>query len=270
MPWAYLKTLTLENVDKKKDYFIYHSKRAYYKELNAVQGERHLLCFNPEKFIQERKDRAEKIESIKKYFENKNKVLSQSKKKRNRGQLREELQKYLKNRGAHKIFRFRLYSMGKSFKISYRTDDIQVRELAKFDGIYVIASNVKETKATAEDLINAYRDRMEIERSFHQLKSFVEIRPIYHQIESRIKAHIGICVLSYLLNTTVKHMVRQKKNFEELTAQSVYSYLNSCKLIELQANGKKKLKITTPTSDQIKLTKILADENIFDPENIKN
>jgi len=269
MPWNFLKTVTQDNVDRKKDYFIYHSKRAYYKELKTSQGKRYILCFNPAKFLQERKDRIEKIESIKKYFQSKNKHLSQSRRKKDRNLLREELKNYLKSRGAHKIFRFRLYSAGKTFKISFRCDDKAIKESAKFDGIYVIMSNVKKAHANAENLINAYRDRMEIERTFHQLKSFVEIRPLYHHNADRIKAHVSICVLSYLLNTTVMYMVRQKKDFEELTAQSIYSYLNSCKLVELQANGEKKLKLTNPTAQQIKLTKILADENILDERNIQ-
>ena len=69
MPWSYLKTLNEDNVERKKDYFIYHSKRAYYRELKPRDGKRYILCFNPEKFIQERKDRLDKIESIKKRSE---------------------------------------------------------------------------------------------------------------------------------------------------------------------------------------------------------
>jgi len=269
MPWIFLKSITEDNVDRKKGYFIYHSKRAYYKELKASMGNRYILCFNPEKFIQERKGRAEKIESIRKYFIHKNKILAEVKRKKDRKLLREELKNYLKSRGAHKIFHFRLYGAGKTFKISFRIDDKAVREAAKFDGIYVITANVKKEHADAENLINAYRDRMEIERTFHQLKSFVDVRPLYHHNADRIRAHVTICVLSYLLNNTVKHMVRQKKDFEELTAQAVYSYLNSCKLVELQANGEKKLKLTTPTAQQIRLTKILADENLLNEKYIQ-
>ena len=131
----------------------------------------------------------------------------------------------------------------------------------------MIMTNVK--KAHPKDLINAYRSRMEIERSFHQLKSFVEIRPIYHHNEDRIKAHVTVCILAYLLNTTVTHMVRQKEDFEELTAQSVYNYLRSCKIVELSAAGEKRLKLTTPTTDQIKLTGILADRNLLDENKLQ-
>jgi transposase len=267
MPWDYLEAITEENVNEKMDYFKYYSRRAYYRELKPEDGRRYILCFNPEKFLQERKDRLDKIESIKKYFDNRNKTLSEAKGQRSKEVLREEIKKYLRKRAAGKIFKIRLLTKGKTFHISYKTVDKAIREQAVLDGVYVIMSNVK--KASPGTLISAYRSRMEIERSFHQLKSFVEIRPLYHHNEERIKAHVSICVLSYLLNNTVMHMVRQHEDFEELTAQSVYNYLKSCKLSELRGGSEKRLKITVPTADQEKLTAILAGGELLDEENVQ-
>ena len=128
-------------------------------------------------------------------------------------------------------------------------------------------SNVAEV--SPGELINTYRSRMEIERTFHSLKSFVEIRPLYHHEERRIKAHVTVCVLGYLLNTTVTHLVRKKKDFEELTAQTVYNYLRSCKMVELEVGSEKRFKITTPTEEQINLTRVLADENLLDENKVQ-
>ena len=267
MPWGYLKTITEDNVHTKRRYFIHHSKRAYYKELTPEGEKRYILCFNPEKFLQERKDRLIKIESIKKHLDQKNTKLSQAKNKRNRELLREELKKYLEKRAASKIFRFRLIAKGKGFHISYKVVKKAIREAARLDGVYVIMTNVKN--AHPKHLITAYRNRMELERSFNQLKNFVEIRPIYHHTEERIKAHVTICILAYLLNNTIMHLVRQKKDFEELTAQAVYNYLRSCKLVELNAAGEQRLKLTTPTNDQVKLTAILADRALLDEDKLQ-
>jgi len=197
----------------------------------------------------------------------KNTKLSQAKNKRNRELLREELKKYLEKRAASKIFKFRLIAKGKTFHISYKVVEKAVRDQAKLDGVYVIMTNLK--KVPPKDLIDAYRGRMEIERSFHQLKSFVDIRPIYHHNGQRIKAHVIVCILAYLLNNTVTHMVRQKEGFEELTAQSVYNYLRTSKLVELNAAGEKRLKLTTPTAEQTKLTEILADKSLLDEKRLQ-
>jgi transposase len=267
MPWKQLRSLNENNVERKKEYFKCHTRRAYFKELKQQGKVRYILCFNPEKFLQERKDRQEKIASIKRYLDNRNKELSRTKNKRNAEVLREELKKYLEKRVAQKIFKFRLMSRGNTYHIAYQTVEKELKEAAKLDGVWVIMSNVAE--ASPGELINAYRRRMEIERTFHNLKSFVEIRPLYHHYEERIKAHVSVCVLGYLLNTTVMHLVREKKDFEELTAQTVYNYLRSCKLVELEAGSEKRFKITTPTEEQVKLTRILADENLLDESRVQ-
>jgi transposase len=267
VPWGYLKSITENNVNSKKNYFRYHSKRAYYKELPHQQGKRYILCFNPEKFLQERKNRLDKITSIKKHLDQRNRQLSQAKGRRHRELLREELKRYLEKRAASKIFSFRLIAEEKTFHISYRTLKKAIQEAAKLDGVYLITTNIKQ--ASCKDLIDAYRGRMEIERSFHHLKSFVEIRPIYHHNEDRIKAHVSICVLAYLLNNTVMHLVRQKEDFEELTAQSIYSYLRSCKIVELSALRERRLKLTIPTAEQVELTKILADGSLLNEGNVQ-
>jgi transposase len=267
IPWDYLKTINEDNVERKKDYFIYHSKRAYYRELKPEMGRRHILCFNPEKFVQERADRKDKIESIKAYLERKNKELLKAKGKRHREVLREELNRYLDKRAARKMFKFRLTKKERTFQINYSLVDKAIYEAGKLDGVYLIMTNLKDT--SPEYIISSYRNRMEIERTFHHLKGFVEIRPVYHHNEERIKAHVVICILGYLLNNTITNLVRQKKDFEELTAQSIYGYLNTCKLVELQAGNRRRAKITMPTEEQTKLTKILGNEDLLNEESLR-
>mgnify|MGYP001558558748 CR=1 FL=1 len=267
IPWNYLTSINENNVESKKDYFTCHSKRAYYKELPPQEGKRYILCFNPEKFLTERLCRMDKIASIEKYLDHKNQQLSKALGRRHRELLREELRRYLEKRCASNLFSFRLIAKERTFQISYKIIKKAVADAAKLDGVYCLMTNLKTV--SPKELIDAYRNRMEIERSFHQLKSFCEIRPIYHHNEDRIKAHVTVCVLAYLLNNTVKHLVREKKDFEELTAQSIYNYLKSCKLVELSTSQEQRLKLTTPTNEQVQLTKILADKSLLEEEHIQ-
>jgi len=267
IPWGYLKSINEGNLESKKDYFTYHSKRAYYRDLPLQENKRYILCFNPEKFLQERSDRLDKITSIKKHLDDKNRQLAGARGRRHRELLREELIRYLEKRCALNLFAFRLIAKGKTFFISYKILKKAVAEAAKLDGIYCLMTNLKT--APAKNLINAYRNRMEIERGFHQLKSFCEIRPIYHHNEDRIKSHVTICILAYLLNNTVMHLARAKKDFEELTAQSIYNYLKGCNLVELSVSGEQKLKLTTPTAEQAQLTELLADKSLLEEDNLQ-
>jgi len=82
-------------------YFAYHSKRAYFHPLEEKEEDRrYVLCFNPEKFAEERKQRAEKITSIEKRFREWNQKLLKAKKARDKGRTEKEIFAYLEKRKA--------------------------------------------------------------------------------------------------------------------------------------------------------------------------
>ena len=86
-------------------YFAYHSKRAYFHPLEEKEENRcYVLCFNPEKFAEERKQRAEKIASIEKHFNEWNQELLKVKKTRDKGQTGKVIFAYLEKRKAQGLF----------------------------------------------------------------------------------------------------------------------------------------------------------------------
>jgi hypothetical protein len=75
------------------------------------------------------------------------------------------------------------------------------------DGYYLLRSNL-----TAEDpavLWTRYMQLTQIEAAFRSLKSELGLRPIYHQLEHRIDAHIFIAFLAYCLQVTLKNRLRR-------------------------------------------------------------
>src|SRR6516164_5975139 len=65
------------------------------------------------------------------------------------------------------------------------------------EGKYVIQT--EEFDLNAVQGVEAYKDLSEVERSFRQLKDLVEMRPIYHHRPNRVRAHIFIAALAFLL-----------------------------------------------------------------------
>ena len=65
------------------------------------------------------------------------------------------------------------------------------------EGKYVIQT--EEFDLNAVQAVEAYKDLSEVERSFRQLKDLVEMRPIYHHRPNRVRAHIFIAALAFLL-----------------------------------------------------------------------
>jgi transposase len=98
------------------------------------------------------------------------------------------------------------------------------REWARLsEGCYVLRSNV--TDWTPEDLWRAYIQLTEAEAAFHIHKSDLAIRPVWHQKEHRVQAHILVCFLSYVLWKTLAASCRQaglgdepRRVFEALSA----------------------------------------------------
>lgn len=97
------------------------------------------------------------------------------------------------------------YKMAKHFSrqitdtsLSYSRNEASIAEEAALDGLYVLRTNVaKERLATAE-VVLAYKRLGQIERAFRHFKlSDLQVRPVYHYREDRVRAHLLLCMLSY-------------------------------------------------------------------------
>jgi transposase len=97
------------------------------------------------------------------------------------------------------------YKMSKHFKIdirdtgfSYERDEASIREEAALDGIYVVRTNVPEQVLESDEVVAAYKDLANVERAFRSFKTVdLNVRPIHHRLENRVRAHIFLCMLAY-------------------------------------------------------------------------
>jgi transposase len=74
------------------------------------------------------------------------------------------------------------------------------------EGAYLLRTNLKAE--TAEELWSKYMQLTEAEASFRALKSELAIRPLFHQLEPRVKAHVLVAFLGYALWVTLKHLLK--------------------------------------------------------------
>jgi hypothetical protein len=78
-----------------------------------------------------------------------------------------------------------------------RLNKAKIRQEEKLDGKFLIW--VSDDQLTAEDAVLGYKGLWRIERIFRDLKHVVDIRPVYHRLEERIRAHVLLCWLALLL-----------------------------------------------------------------------
>ena len=76
------------------------------------------------------------------------------------------------------------------------------------EGAYMLRTNLKAD--TAEQLWSQYMQLTEAEASFRALKSELSIRPLFHQKEPRVKAHVMVAFLGYALWVTLKHVLKRR------------------------------------------------------------
>jgi len=126
------------------------------------------------------------------------------------------------------------------------------------EGAYMLRTNLQA--GTAEQLWSEYMQLTEAEAAFRTLKSEIHIRPLFHQLESRVKAHVLVAFLGYALWVTLKHLLKRRalvpatplasgvQNVQPLSAMKVLALLSTVQSAD----------IVLPTTDgrEIRLRRI--------------
>jgi len=99
--------------------------------------------------------------------------------------------------GASKVAKhFRYHITEDAF--TFERDQRSIEAEAALDGIYVIRTNVSAETLGAEAVVQAYKDLSEVEQAFRVMKGFaLEVGPIRHRLEERVRAHVFLCMLAY-------------------------------------------------------------------------
>lgn len=95
------------------------------------------------------------------------------------------------------------WKMAKHFELTieegrfeYRRKEEEIAREAELDGIYVIRTNVPAEKLSAELAVTAYKSLKEVEQDFGDMKSMMNIRPVHHRLEDRVRCHVFLCMLA--------------------------------------------------------------------------
>src|SRR5689334_17463067 len=99
------------------------------------------------------------------------------------------------------------YKTGKHFDVTITDDSLAVARRqdridaeAALDGFYVLRTPVPATELDASAVVSAYKNLRYVERDFRHIKSDdLDLRPVFHRLEERVKAHVLICMLACYL-----------------------------------------------------------------------
>jgi hypothetical protein len=79
---------------------------------------------------------------------------------------------------------------------SYQRNHTQIDEEALLDGIYVLRTSEPAKRIGSKAVVRAYKQLKVNERAFKEMKSTLEIRPVHHRLEDRVRAHVFLCMLA--------------------------------------------------------------------------
>ena len=123
----------------------------------------------------------------------------------------------------------------------------RIEILKKLAGRFLIVTN---TDLNEDEVVSAYKEQWQIERSFRTIKSFLEIRPVYHRKSDRIKAHVFVCVLSLLLSRIMEKLTGR-------TIDSISRSLNYLDVVPITV-GNRELYISSESIEALDVLKSLG------------
>ena len=158
-------------------------------------GERLIACYNPLLADQRRRKREELLAATEKELE---RIAAAVVRRKRKPLLAAEI--------GLKLGRvLNRYKVGKHFETKIADGVFQwarreesIEREAALDGIYVIRTSEQPARLSAADTVRCYKSLAQVERAFRCWKGVdLRVRPIYHRIPDRVRAHIFVCLLAY-------------------------------------------------------------------------
>jgi hypothetical protein len=171
----------------------------------GLEGKRFVVCHNPAEAERDRQARERQLERIEAELERIEALRERDRRQRNKKTTGARAKALARSQDkAHVKAECALRdhpSLGRYLRLTatgrLRIDRAKVAAEQRLDGKFLLSTS--DPDISAEDVALGYKNLLEAERSFRDLKGILRLRPIYHRLEERIRAHILICWLALLL-----------------------------------------------------------------------
>ncbi|MFZ5597893.1 MAG: IS1634 family transposase, partial [Bacillota bacterium] len=145
-------------------------------------ADRYIVCYNPAQAEHDKKAREEMVEKLEK-------------------QIKQNGVKSLVGNSGYR--RYLLLKKDAVVGINQET----LKEESLYDGKYVLRTN---SQLDTDQVALAYKDLWRIERSFREIKSSLDLRPVYHWKDSRVRGHIMVCFLALVLESALQRKLHER------------------------------------------------------------
>lgn len=130
------------------------------------------------------------------------------------------------------------------------------------EGKYVIQT--EEAGISAVDAVQAYKQLNEVERGFAHLKGLLEVRPVYHHKDDRVRAHVFVAALAFLLDRELEKRLRTAGS--SLSSTVAWQALETVRCVAVEVGHRTKLCVTRGSRHAAEILKILRIFELSPPE----
>ncbi len=114
---------------------------------------------------------------------------------------------------------------------------------------------------TPVEAVAAYKELSEVERAFRHLKDVIELRPLYHRSDQRVRGHIFVAALAFLLERALEKKLKAAGS--GLSAEAALEALKTIHVVELEVGSRRKRGVT---GGRQRARRVLAALGINQPE----
>ena len=149
-------------------------------------------------------------------------------------------------------------------RLIWSIDANKVAQEKRFDGCYIVTSDVDKDQMNTMEVVHAYKSLTFVERAFRNLKTVqLEIRPVYHKNDERIRGHVFLCMLAYYLQWHMEQRLAPlftqdgKGQDRRWTFRGVIDCLAQITRNKVTVNGAEFFQNSTPTPEQEEILSLL-------------
>lgn len=220
---------------------------------------RYILCKSQENMFNERATRESLIKKVSDELSQKASV----KRKRDKKATSASIGKIF---GKYKIEKFFDWNVDDNGVLTWSLKDEIIEKEKQLDGCYIIRTEVPKELLSKEEVIQGYRNLQKVEQGFKNMKTvLLELRPIYHKTDDRIKSHVFITMLAYYLQWHAKQRLKslfdndKEGSSKRWDFSHVIERLKSIRKIEFLLDGiVVKTGISTPDEEQKEILNLLS------------
>jgi len=229
-----------------------------------------IVSFNPMVFASQRLTAQRHLESIRQTTSELNAQLARSRCSITRKGVESRIEEMLRRNDLLRAFQLDIKSVlidGKDrFQVELTLDEPNWKQRRRTDGFSVFVAH-PDIADDAQQLVLAYRAKDVVETDFRVIKSQVQLRPVRHRSDLKVRAHVTLCMLALLVERTLRQ--RLAKAGAPGTAESALALLEPVRLCHFPGNdGKDTYLPTQPSAEQSRLLRSLKLSRLLDPAQI--